>query len=543
LEGQALIRQAQEGRLRKEDVHDTIAGVANQFDQAGKIGAAEEGAILELLRQAKGEIAIPEPPAPYLAEPASAEVQIDESPLETGRAPISRHATQSLESWERALANAERPKRALAFTEAAKEVLRLATGPEERRQIVDDLYAMGVRHGLSDTVLQTLMGAVAPPPDEGELRPVQSAVIADQGPPLEILPFETFDASRWEGVAIEPRRWIAHNRIPVGEPGIMSGDGGTGKTKLALQLAVAVAACLGDWVGGVVDAEGPVIVFSAEEKLKEMHRRTLDVIESRGLSFGDLRSALHFICDQDETVLGAIDRNVIVQPTKSLLRLERTVAAIRPALVIVENAADVHAGNESDRPNVTRFMRSLLGRLTVSSEAALMLIQHPSVSGLNDGTGRSGSTAWNNSGRWRTNFTKVKDDAEGLRQLEIVKNNYGPVGEKVALRWERGVFVPEGADTSPRRAAADRGADELFLQLLEQRNAQGRWVTPNKALGFAPKELAAMPGAEGYTAAALANAMERLLAAQLVTVETFGPPSKQRQRLVVAPSNRLPTTD
>jgi hypothetical protein len=42
----------------------------------------------------------------------------------------------------------------------------------------------------------------------------------------EIQPFETFDASQWEGVPIEPRRWIAHDRIPVGEPGIMSGDGG-----------------------------------------------------------------------------------------------------------------------------------------------------------------------------------------------------------------------------------------------------------------------------------------------------------------------------
>jgi RecA-family ATPase len=178
--------------------------------------------------------------------------------------------------------------------------------------------------------------------------------------PAEILPFETFDASQWQDVPIEPRRWIAHNRIPVGEPGIMSGDGGTGKTKLALQLAAAIAAGLRDWIGGVVDAEGPVIVFSAEEKLKEMHRRTLDTIEHRGLSFNDLRGGLHFICDHDDAVLGAVDRNGIVQPTMSLLRLEKTVAAIRPALVIIENAADVYSGNESDRPNVTRFMRGIL---------------------------------------------------------------------------------------------------------------------------------------------------------------------------------------
>jgi RecA-family ATPase len=359
--------------------------------------------------------------------------------------------------------------------------------------------------------------------------------------PAEIQPFETFDASQWEGVPIEPRRWIAHNRIPVGEPGIMSGDGGTGKTKLALQLAIAISAGLRDWVGGVVEAEGPVIVFSAEEKLKEMHRRTLDIIEHRGLSFRDMAGGLHFICDTANPILGTIDRNMIVQPTTSLLRLERTVAAIRPALVIIENAADVYSGNESDRPNVTRFMRGLLGRLTAPCDSTVMLIQHPSVSGLADGTGRAGSTGWNNSGRWRTNFTKVKD-SDDLRQLEIIKNNYGPTGEKIALRWDRGVFVPEGQETSLQRMAADRDVDELFLRLLEQRNAQDRWVTPAKAAGYAPKEFAAMPGAEGVKSSAFEKSMERLLDAGTITVWTYGPPSKRRQRLIVTPADPLPTT-
>jgi RecA-family ATPase len=356
----------------------------------------------------------------------------------------------------------------------------------------------------------------------------------DVPPPEIILPFETFDASQWEGVPIELRRWIVHNRIPAGEPGIMSGDGGTGKTKLALQLGAAVSAELPDWVGGVVETHGPVLVFSAEEKLKEMHRRMRDVLEHRTLSFKDLRGRLHFICDHSDTVLGAVDRNGIVQPTMSLLRLEKTVITIRPALVVVENAAEVYSGNESDRPNVTRFVRSLLGRLTVPCESTVMLIQHPSVSGLNDGTGRSGSTGWNNAGRWRNNFTTIKDDDDGLRQLEVAKNNYGPKGEKVRLRWERGVFVPEGSAGAPQQAAAQNKIDQLFIQLLEQRNAQGRWVTPNKAAGYAPKEFATMPGAEGTTSDAFAKAMERLIAANRIIVETFGSPSRQRQRLIMA---------
>jgi RecA-family ATPase len=365
-----------------------------------------------------------------------------------------------------------------------------------------------------------------PPSADGEpiFEPLNGAgatePLGKKPPPPEILPFDTFDASRWEGVPIEPRRWIVHNRIPVGEPGIMSGDGGTGKTKLALQLAVAIPADLRDWIGGVVDAEGPVIVFSAEEKLKEMHRRTLDIIEHRGLAFNDLRGGMHFICDTENPVLGAIDRNGIVQPTMSFLRLEKTVTVIRPALVIIENAADVYSGNESDRPNVTRFMRSLLGRLTVPCESTVMLIQHPSVSGLNDGTGRSGSTGWNNSGRWRCNFTKIKD-SDDLRQLEIVKNNFGPTGEKIALCWERGVFVPENAAApSPYRAAAESQVDELFLQLLDKAAAQGRSVGPNSGPSYAPSKFEDDPDAGGIKSKAFAAAMDRLYKASKIVHRT-----------------------
>jgi RecA-family ATPase len=347
----------------------------------------------------------------------------------------------------------------------------------------------------------------------------------------EILPFDTFDASQWEGVPIEPRRWIAHHRIPVGEPGIMSGDGGTGKTKLALQLAVAIPAGLRDWIGGVVDAEGSVVVFSAEEKLKEMHRRTLDVIESRGLSFSDLRGGLHFICDHDDTVLGALDRNGIVQPTMSLLRLEKTVAAIRPALVIIENAADVYSGSEIDRTNVTRFMRKVLGSLTVACESTVMLIQHPSVSGLNDGTGRSGSTGWNNAGRWRNNFTKIRDD-DGLRQFEVVKNNYGPDGENVRLRWDRGVFVPEGQGSTIQRAAAEAEVDNLYLTLLDTVTAQRRPVSPSTSSTYAPSVFEAMPAAGGCKSRAFAAAQERLFARGAIVLEHVGPPSKRRTYIV-----------
>lgn len=350
--------------------------------------------------------------------------------------------------------------------------------------------------------------------------------------PPPIVPLETFNASDWEGVPIEPRRWVVHNRIPVGEPGIMSGDGGTGKTKLGLQLAAAIPAGLRDWIGGTIDAEGPAIVFSAEEKLKEMHRRTWDVLDHRGLSFKDLHGGLHFICGQEDVVLGAVDRNGIVQPTMSLLRLEKTIAAIRPAFVMIENAADVYNGNESDRTNVTRFVRHVLGRLTSSCDSTIMLIQHPSVSGLNDGTGRSGSTGWNNAGRWRNNFIKITDEDDNtLRQYHVVKSNYGPDGEKIKLRWDRGVFVPVGTIPTPARAAAENAAERAYLDCLDAATAQGLNVFPGTGKGYAPRVFADMPEAKGIQKSGLEAAQVRLLSAKVIWNEPFGAPSKDRRRV------------
>jgi RecA-family ATPase len=265
-----------------------------------------------------------------------------------------------------------------------------------------------------------------------------------------------------------------------------------------------------------------VIFYSAEEKLKEMHRRVGDIVDYFGLSFSALRNRLHFICDEDDVALAiANDAKGMIVPTRSLLRLEATVKAIRPALVIVENAADVYVGNESNRPLVTRFVRKLLGGLGQYG-AAVPLIQHPSVSGLSDGTGRSGSTAWNNAGRWRLNFISLKaegEDDDGLRQLHVIKSNYGPTGEKLRLRWERGVFVPESSTSSSEQSAAEAPVDETFLRCLDAVTAQGRRVSPHRSSAYAPAIFEKMPMAAGIKKAGLEKAMERLMADNRIRVD------------------------
>jgi hypothetical protein len=79
----------------------------------------------------------------------------------------------------------------------------------------------------------------------------------------------------------------------------------------------------------------------------------------------------------------------------------------------------------------------------------------------------------------------------GLRQLEIIKNNYGLEGEKVRLRWERGVFVPEGTASAPqpiRRAEQGRPAVYRAARRAQRARAmgnasQGRRLCPERTRG------------------------------------------------------------
>lgn len=349
----------------------------------------------------------------------------------------------------------------------------------------------------------------------------------------------------WRDVPLEPMRWLATNRIPACDATILSGDGGGGKTTVALQLAVSVERGLGDWLGTTCET-GPVIFFSAEEPDHEMRRRLERVARKRGLEPDEI-AGLHFHFASPENCLLAVSRaDGTMGPTPLFESLAIAAAAIRPVLIIVDSIAATFGGNQNDRVHARTFV-ALFRRLAHDVDCAVLLLDHPSLSGITSGTGRGGSMDWQNATRARLHLETVQG-ADGItgRVLEMKKSNYGPVGEPARLQWEDGCFVMEGSDAgraTPYRAAAQQGLDDLFVRLLEERNAQGRWVTPNKAAGYAPKELAAMPAAGGATAMALAHAMERLLTAKRIIVETFGPPSKQRQRLVATLPTTLPTAN
>ena len=212
-------------------------------------------------------------------------------------------------------------------------------------------------------------------------------------PADEVLP--VFTAASLAGRPVPPREWAVPSLIPFDTVTMLSGDGGVGKSLLAAQLAVAFASG-SEWVG-LQPERGPVVFVSAEDDRDELHRRVATIAESEGVDLADLYD-LHIVPLAGlNAVMGATEgRSGVVKETAVWRGLVRLVERVKPHLVILDTLADAFAGNELARTEARQFIGQLRG-LAIEHKLAVLLLSHPSLSGLNSGTGTSGSTAWSNS--------------------------------------------------------------------------------------------------------------------------------------------------
>jgi RecA-family ATPase len=340
---------------------------------------------------------------------------------------------------------------------------------------------------------------------------------------------------------LRDREWLIGERVPMRNVSLLSGDGGVGKTVLLMQLAAATV--LGkDWLC-MRPAVGPVLYLGAEDDADELRRRFESIAKHYSATWQDLFDAglrtLSFA--GMDALLGKPDRDGIIVATPLLTRLRDEAIALKPRLIIFDPAADVFAGKEIDRAQVRQFI-TLLRAIAITIDCAVILAAHPSLSGMREGTGLSGSTAWANSVRARFYLTKPKtknngdgDDDDtpdtGLRVLEIKKNNYGPMTTSVPIRWQSGVFVVAAKDAFDQ-TVAEAHAEEVFLKLLRDFGTQGRFVSDRVSAAYAPKLFADNPAAGKLTKRELELAMSRLFAAGRIRVVLNGPPSRQTRQII-----------
>lgn len=345
----------------------------------------------------------------------------------------------------------------------------------------------------------------------------------------------TFSVAEFEGVEPAERKWIVNGFVPDRQVTLLYGDGGTGKSLVALQLAVSVALrskrFLQSWLGRPV-IEGGALYIGAEDEQDEMHRRLADMVASEECSWSDLEGLrICSLAGEDALLADLGHGGKKLQETPLYQRLDAEIGRYADTkLVVLDTLADMFGGDEIDRKQVRAFV-NMLKRLAIKHDCAVVMLAHPSKSGINTGRGDSGSTAWNGSVRARLylefittkgdNGTLIMDDPDA-RKLTAMKMNYGRTGERIAMRFDSGVFKPEAVESGLDKTAAEAKAERVFMALLEKRDGQGRNVNANGGANYAPKVFSDDADSEGISKKGFRNAMDRLFDKGKLTNEPTG---------------------
>lgn len=372
-------------------------------------------------------------------------------------------------------------------------------------------------------------------PRTGALSSSADEIEIDDDDDLDPVPFDDRDLfspvtpTKWKGTPSAPQRWLAVGRIPSNDVTILAGNGGSGKTEISVQLLVYIAANINHWLGSTIE-NGPALFISCEDPEHDIRDRIERISKHVNIDPYNLADLHLLFPDLDATWLVRAERDGL-RKTALMTWLEAWIAEHRPRLVVIDSVAAVFDGDAISRRQVRTFV-AMLRKVAKKYDVAIVLLDHPSVRGMADGSGTANSVDWRNSVRSMMVLSEPDKDDLDLRILEFTKNNRGPKDQKVTLRWSGLTFTTEAeAAASPHRVAAERAVDDLFLQLLDKRAAQGRPVHAKSARGSAPAEFALDPEAKGVTADAFRLAMERLFTAGKVVTVEVGPPSRRREHI------------
>lgn len=367
-------------------------------------------------------------------------------------------------------------------------------------------------------------------------------------------PFRVRDASEFVGKTPPERDWLIPSVLMRRTITLLSGDGGVGKSLLCLQLQVAAAICK-PWLSIEMPVD-PVSSFGmyCEDDDDEIFRRLDKCCKHYGVTMADLGDRVRWISrvGQDNELITFKGRNEQATAVRTALftQVMEEIKNWGHQLVIIDTAADTFAGNENIRPQVRSYVNAIRNYALVNN-GGVVLNSHPSKSAMADGSGFSGSTAWNGSVRNRLYFTKPKakgddEDDDGPtdeRVLKVMKSNYGPFGARIKCAWNDGVFIAQAAQARGKSTYEKLDDERRVLLAVEYLVKKGTMVS---AAANAPNRVSALvrklPSCKEITVRAVESAVDRLIeVGKLIQVE-LGPPSKRR--LYVRPGHlRFPGED
>lgn len=330
-----------------------------------------------------------------------------------------------------------------------------------------------------------------------------------------------------------PTPFIVESLLPCGVVTLLTAHGGTGKSMLALQLAVCVA--MGFAFMNKQTIPSKVLFFSAEDATQVIRCRLECICRDKNI---DPTILAENLCIIDSTMNPGLyitqhKANALTHGYEDLYSRSVTYDA---GLIVIDNASDTFDANENERARVREFIR-LLTQLAKSQRAAVLLLAHIDKDTAKFGSGESysGSTAWHNSARSRL-FLSIDKESEIL-SLAQQKSNLGQLASTIHLqRGNKGILYLFNTPSVEE-------ASVIILSLIEKYYDLGQFISPSKTSPSNPyKTLHKDSDFPQITRKQLTNIIEEMLAQNMLIIETYQTDQrKDKQRYRSARS--APTSD
>ncbi len=230
-------------------------------------------------------------------------------------------------------------------------------------------------------------------------------------------------------------RWLITELWAASGVGLIGGHPKSCKSWLGLEMAVSVAtatACLGRFH---VPAQGPALVYLAEDALHSVKERLASLCAHRNLALQALdvhvitASCLH------------LDRSTDIQ------RLDNTICAIKPRLLLLDPLVRMHGCDENSAQEISRLLESLR-TLQRKHDLAIILVHHTRKSSGS----REGQTLRGSSDLWAFGDSNLFLSHKDQALILSVEHRAAPTPEPITIELASDpphLVIAEAADSPP----------------------------------------------------------------------------------------------
>ena len=368
----------------------------------------------------------------------------------------------------------------------------------------------------------------------------------------------SFDVN-FNEAALKPRAHLYARHYQRGQCTATIGCDGAGKSTVGIGEGVAMATCR-NLLGEQPEERCRVWLHNADDDSDEMYRRIAAFCRLHNIPTAELHGWLFVTGKNNFRVRIASGNGTLTLDRASIGEITETIIENKIDVAVFDPLVAMHAVAENDNVKMSEVIH-IFGDIAARCDCAIDLCHHtrkPSAGtdekefNSDDSRGASAVRAAVRASRVFNRMSKAEAEKAGIEEESRVwfiridrgKANYLPPAAKATwfelksiplLNGEQvGAIAPwtfPGQDGAPTeaKAAADRVAEELFLNLLARLTLSGINVTATNSRSGAPQVFARQPEARvaKVGSKAFEGAMDRLIKADRIYVEQGGRKGKE----------------